>query len=104
MAESLGIIAHAAHEKFGDGVSFRVRQIADIAIDQGVVGDLIGTRHGNNMAATERGLGKLLSGHQGSTVTFMTEDGDPERYVITRERRRIDEANPAIYYAFTIVK
>jgi hypothetical protein len=105
--EALGILAHAiqpVQEEQGEKGWLRINQIADVALKEGVVEDLIGSKQGMNAAAIHRKLGIVLSGQKGNTVVFANDDGEFDQYKIDRMRRRVNGANPATCYKFDPVK
>lgn len=105
--EALGILAHALQRPEGSRF-YRVEEIVKTAVGQGVLADLIGTKHGMNEEAMKRDLGVVLSGHRDDTVHIEVEvegEGEVEdkvevkSYTIVRKRLRIDGL-PSTAYMF----
>jgi hypothetical protein len=103
LTEALGILAHALQTPKGTKF-YRVEDIVKTAVAQGVIADLIGTKHAMNEEAMKRDLGVVLSGHRDETIHIEVEgevEGEVEvkSYRIVRKRLRIDKL-PSTAYTF----
>ena len=79
--EALGLIAHASPAN----QLLRVGAILRTAVNEGVIGGLMDSRHRESERSMERQLGVLLSAHRDETVHLQTDDGI-RSYVIRRDR------------------
>jgi len=101
LTEALGLLANSAQQPAPGWM--RVSEIVKIAVDEGIIADLIGRKHKMNEKAMERDFGVLLSGHRDECVHFETDDG-VKSYRILRERKRQDGLPPAMMYMFDPVE
>lgn len=69
--ESLAIVANASKPD----VWLRIRTIRETAEQEGVIKQLLESRHRESESAMERQLGKLLSSHRDETIHLSTDEG-----------------------------
>jgi hypothetical protein len=98
VSESLGILAQAMQKPKPKW--YRISEIAKAAVDEHVISDLIGSKHGNNAKAMERELGVLLSGLRDESLHFQSEEEGILTYRIRRSRLRVNGQKPATVYQF----
>ena len=79
--EALALIAHASPPDQW----LRVGAIAKTAVNEGVVGALMDSKHRESERAIERQLGVLLSAHRDETLHIETDDG-VRSYAIRKDR------------------
>lgn len=99
--EALGLLADSTRQQVPRWM--RVSEIVRIAEKEGLLDDLIGTKHKKNESAMERDIGALLSCHRDETVHCETEDDMVRTYRILRDRKRVDRL-PATVYMFEPVE
>jgi hypothetical protein len=97
ISEALGMLAHAMQKP--EPKWYRVSEIVKAAVDEHLISDLIGSKHGSHAKAMERELGVLLSGLRDETLHFETEEEGILSYRIRRNRLRVD-GQPATVYQF----